>query len=108
MIYTHACIAVHEHEQLKVMREVRALAKLENHLNVVRYNISWKERAPADWKTREHWSKLKESDIMYVSWYFLCISLCFVFVCLCVCTGLYGCACVCICVCAFVCAHVQI
>ena len=51
-------------EQSKVMREVRALAKLENHQHVVRYNTSWKERAPPDWKTRAYWAELRESSTM--------------------------------------------
>lgn len=51
-------------EQSKVMREVRALAKLENHQHVVRYNTSWKERAPPDWKTRNYWAELRESSAM--------------------------------------------
>ena len=61
LFYSHS-----ENEQLKVMREVRALARLvqEGHPHVVRYNTSWKERAPPDWKTRKHWSELKSSEIM--------------------------------------------
>ena len=74
IIHVHVAYDLHtnnysEYELSNVMREVRALAKLENHPNVVRYNTSWKEIAPPDWKTRKHWSKLKESDIMYVSQY---------------------------------------
>ena len=56
-----------KNERLKVMREVRALATLvqDSHQNVVRYNTSWEERAPPNWKSREHWRLLDgSSEIM--------------------------------------------
>ena len=48
------------------MREVHALAKLvqESHSHIVRYNTSWEEKAPPDWKSREHWSLLESSKTM--------------------------------------------
>ena len=53
-------------KRLKVMREVHALAKLvqESHSHIVRYNTSWEEKAPRDWKSREHWSLLESSKTM--------------------------------------------
>ena len=84
-IYMYTYTYCSQREQSKVMREVRALAKLENHPNVVHYNTSWKERAPPDWKTREHWSKLKECDIMYVNHcFFLVVYEVVLHVCVCV------------------------
>ena len=54
----YLCLCSSENKQVG---EVEALAKLE-HKNIVRYYHSWKEQAPADWKTNHLWEPLKDSQ----------------------------------------------
>ena len=43
------------------MREVRALAQLD-HMHIVRYHTSWKERAPDGWSEMKLWSAVQSSE----------------------------------------------